>query len=231
MPKRVISIRDYMKSWVVAKPDPYAIILEGRLNTYRHYVRRKNAMGDRVIGDIVRDASFAYTDGSKVLWYSSLYGISSVIDFMTLFLDSKKPNFVILIGSCGLSREIARKTLVIARSATQETEVIGGTADEAMIRVASQVAQRSDFDVVVTDKHVSKFSILKGLAETSGESEDLETASVYYLANSYGVPVVALLGVSDYKSGGYTFYVDYEEQLKDDVFALASTVIQELVPS
>jgi purine-nucleoside phosphorylase len=77
--------------------------------------------------------------------------------------------------------------------------------------------------------HVSKFSILRGLAETVGESEDLETASVYYLANSYGVPAVALLGVSDYKSGGYTFYVDHEEQLKDDVFALASSVIKELV--
>jgi len=230
VPKRVVSIRDDMKSSVVTKPDPYAIILEGRLNTYRHYVRRKDAVGDGVIGDIVRDASFAYTDGGKVVWYSSLYGISSVIDFMTLFLDSKNPNCVILIGSCGLGREISRKTLVIPRSATQETKVIRGTADEAMIRVASQIAQRNDFEVVVTDKHVSKFSILRGLAETDGESEDLETASVYYLANSYGVPAVALLGVSDYKSGGYTVYVDYEEQLKDDVFALASAVIQGFEP-
>jgi purine-nucleoside phosphorylase len=178
-------------------------------------------------GDIIRDTSFAYTDGDKAIWYPSLYGISSVIDSMALFLDSKKPNCVILIGSCGLNREIARKTLVIPRGATRETGVIRGNADEAMVRIASQIAQRNDFDTVITDKHVSKFSILRGLAETSGESEDLETASVYYLANSYGVPAVALLGVSDYRSGGYTVYVDYEEQLKDDVFALASRVIQE----
>jgi len=146
-------------------------------------------------------------------------------------MGAKKPgqaDDIVLRFSEPWNKEIARKTLVIPRSATQETGVIGGTADEAIVWTASQMAQRNDFDTVITDRHVSKFSILRGLAETDGESEDLETASVYYLANSYGVPAVALLGVSDYKSGGYTVYVEYEEQLKDDVFALTDRVVQEL---
>jgi len=226
--KKVRSIREGLGPWIVDKPDPYAIVLEGRLNTYRHYVKRKKLVGDRFICDVVADTAFAYDDDGRVVWYSSIYGLTSAIDLMTIFLDSKNPDYIVLIGSCGLDREISKKTVVIPRTASQEMQDIRGTADEVMTRTAIQIAERNGLDVVVTDRHVSKFSLVRSLGKASGESEDLEAASVYYMANSYRVPVVGILGVSDYKCDNYIYYVEYEEELKDDVFALASRTLREL---
>jgi len=226
VPKKVRSIREDLASSMIDKPDPLAIVLEGRLNTYRHYAKRRKEVGDRFICDIMADSSFAYNDDGKVIWYSSIYGLTSALDFMALFLDSKHPNCVILIGSCGLDRKISRKTAVIPRIASQEMLDLRGIADEALMNIATKVAESSGLDVVVTDKHVSKFSFVRSPGEERGESEDLEAASVYNMANSYGVPVVAILGVSDYRSDGYIYYVEYEEELKDDVFAIASKTLR-----
>ncbi len=46
----------------------------------------------------------------------------------------------------------------------------------------------------------------------------METAIVYYLANKFLIPAIAILGVSDYKVGDKIEFVYYEEELKDKMF-------------
>ncbi len=133
-----------------------------------------------------------------------------------------------MLGSCYLSSPIEGKTVVIPIRATLEALDIEGVADNTLKEVALSIAEKHGFNVILSNNRLSKLSLTYDIVKKNVESIDMETAIVYHLANKFYIPAIAILEVSDYKVGNKVEFINYEEELKDEIFEIELELIQEI---
>ena len=179
--------------------------------------------------DVWRGQSFSFSLNNRVVWYSVIYGVSRTLDVLDGFLCAKKPRYIILFGSCYLGFPIKNRSVVVPIEAHQEAVGIGGRADDLLVETAIEVIRDSGFTIHIRKNHLSTLSFVTKIGREEAESVDMETATVYYLANKHNIPSVAILGVSDYKYEEKIRFVEYEEELKDDIFKMALEALSRLI--